>query len=185
MNITSYNTVMYNNPLLRPPRPFYLLIFLGCTGLLSFGYYLQFYEGLEPCPLCIFQRIAYILIALTALTGLLHGAQGIGLRIYSGLITMIALIGDGIAGWQVRLQHLPPEQVPECGPGLDYMLDMFPLMDTIKMAFSGSGECAEVDWTFLTFSIAEWSLVCFTLLVILSVIHCTLKKLINIKGVQL
>ena len=163
---------------MRPPRIFYLLILLSSGSLLGFGYFLQFYRGIEPCPLCIFQRVAYMAVMLFSLTGLLHGPQAFGLRIYSGLITIAALIGGGIAAWQVRMIYLPPDKLPECGPGLDYMLEVFPLTETIKKAFTGSGECAEVTWTFLSLSIPEWSLICFTSIAVVSAVHMVRKKLI-------
>ena len=156
---------------MKAPRLFYLLLFLYPVGLLAYGYYLQFAVGLEPCPLCIFQRLAYMAVAAFGLVGLLHGPEGIWLRIYSSGAFLAAIIGAGIAGWQIYLQHLPAEQVPECGPGLDYMLDVFPLTETIKMAFAGSGECAEVDWTFLGLSIAEWSLPCFLFIAAVTLLH--------------
>ena len=163
--------------IMKPPRSFYLAVAFLCSGLLSFGYYLQFFQEIEPCPLCIFQRLAYITVIAIALVGLLHGPVNFMLRIYSGLIGIAALIGGSIAGWHVRLQHLPPDEVPECGPGLDYMLDVFPLTDTIRMAFTGSGECAEVSWTFLGFSIPEWSLLWFSLLTVAAAWHGFRKKL--------
>lgn len=162
---------------MKPPRIFYLLLFLGSSTLLSFGYYLQFFQDIEPCPLCIFQRVTFIAVILFSLSGLIHGPQSFWLRIYSGLILIASLIGGGIAAWQVRLQHLPPDKIPDCGPGLDYMLDVFPLFDVIKMAFTGSGECAEVVWTFLTLSIPEWSLICFFCIAVLSSIHLVRKRL--------
>tara|TARA_B100001996_G_scaffold174680_1_gene133322 strand:- start:359 stop:802 length:444 start_codon:yes stop_codon:yes gene_type:complete len=126
-----------------------------------FGLYLEYVQGLEPCPLCVFQRIAYILIGLIALIGATHNPKDLFLVIYKFLIIITAITGALIAGRQVWLQHLPPELVPECGPGLDYMLNVFPLSDAIKMILSGSGECAEVQWRFIGFSIAEWSLIMF------------------------
>ena len=163
---------------MKQPRPFYFLLFLGCSALLGYGYYLQFVVGLEPCPLCIMQRLAYIIVIAVSLIGLIHAPKNILLRIYSSLIMFASLSGAGIAAWQVRLQHLPPEQVPECGPGLEYMLDVFPLMDVLKMAFTGSGECAEVDWTFLSLSIAEWSLFCFLSITLVSAIHLLKKRVV-------
>lgn len=157
-------------------RPFYLSILIVCASLLAYGYFLQFHEGLAPCPLCIFQRFAYVACGAVSLLGLLHGPQALGRRVYSGLIALASAIGAGIAAWQVRLQHLPPERVPECGPGLSYMLDTFPLAKALKLAFSGSGECAEVDWTFLKLSIAEWSLLCFVCLAIAGSVHCLRKE---------
>ena len=152
-------------------RLFYGIIFLVAGSLLGYGYYLQFVEGLNPCPLCIFQRVAYIAIIVIALIGLIHGPAKLWNTIYSSLMLICALTGAVIAGRQVWLQHLPPDRVPECGPGLDFMLDVFPLGETLKMVFTGSGECAEVDWTFLSLSIAEWSLICFVLFGTASVLN--------------
>ena len=155
----------------RYPRSFYAAVALLCTGLLGFGYYLQFARGLEPCPLCILQRLCFIATGAIALAAALHGPRAVWRWIYSGALIVAAGTGAGIAAWQVWLQHLPPDQVPECGPGLDYMLDAFPLSDAVRMAFSGSGECAKVDWTFLTLSIAEWSLFWFAVIAIACVLQ--------------
>ena len=162
---------------MKPPRIFYLLLFLGSSSLLSFGYYLQFYKGIEPCPLCMFQRFAYLAVILFSLAGLIHGPKTVGMRIYSSLILIAALIGGSIAAYQVRLIYMPPDQVPDCGPGWNYMVEVFPLADIIKMAFTASGECAEVTWTFLGLSIPEWSLICFSGITVVSVIHLVRKKL--------
>ena len=150
------------------PRIFFSIIFIVCASLLGFGLYLEHAVGLEPCPLCVFQRIAYIMVGLIALIGAIHNPQKLFERIYTGLILIASLCGAGIAGRQVWLQHLPEDKIPECGPGLDYILDAFPFTDALKMILSGSGECAEVQWTFLSFSIAEWSIVWFIFFLILS-----------------
>ena len=142
-------------------RMFFLTVMCSCIALMVFGLYLEYIQGLEPCPLCVFQRIAYILIGLIALIGATHNPKDLFLVIYKFLIIITAITGALIAGRQVWLQHLPPELVPECGPGLVYMLNVFPLSDAIKMILSGSGECAEVKWRFIGFSIAEWSLIMF------------------------
>ena len=148
-------------------RLIFLFIFLSCAGLLGFGLYLEHVQGLEPCPLCILQRIAYIVVALIALVGAIHGPGKLMKIIYGNLIIIVSLTGAVIAGRQVWLQHLPPDQVPECGPGYDYLMEVFPLNEALSMIFTGSGECAEVQWTFLSLSIAEWSLAMFILLCIL------------------
>lgn len=151
-------------------RLFYFSVFLISSALLGYGLYLEHVIGLEPCPLCVFQRIAFISIGIVALIATLHGPGHIAIRFYSSLISVAAIIGGSIAGRQVWLQHLPADQVPECGPGLDYMLDAFPLGEALKMILSGSGECAEVHWRFLGMSIAEWSLAWFLVFCIVGLI---------------
>jgi protein dithiol:quinone oxidoreductase len=150
--------------MITSPRLVFILTAVICMGLLGYGYYLQFVDGLEPCPMCIFQRLCYIAIAVVTLIGAVHGPRHSAVYVYGVLAGVIALLGAAIAGRQVWLQHLPPDRVPECGPGLDFMLEMYPLVDAVEMMLRGTGECAQVDWTFLGFSIAEWSLVCFALI---------------------
>jgi len=157
-------------------RLFYISIFLICGALLGFGLYLEHGKGLEPCPLCVFQRIAFISIAMIALIAALHGPDRMAVWFYNGLISLAALIGGGIATRQVWLQHLPADQVPECGPGLDYMLETFPLGQALQMILSGSGECAEVGWSFLGFSIAEWSLLWFLIFLITGLVSIFSQK---------
>ncbi len=142
-------------------RRLFLVAALACLALLGFGYYLQFMRGLDPCPLCILQRGAYLGVGLVCLIAFLHGS---GARLYSGLALVCALTGAAIAGRQVWLQQLPPERAPECGPGLDFILHAFPLFDALRLIFTGSGECAQTVWTFLSLSIAEWSLFWFAAL---------------------
>jgi disulfide bond formation protein DsbB len=146
-----------------------LTAFLVCTGLLAYAYYLQFYQGLEPCPLCIFQRVGVIALGVTFLLAAAQDPAGWGARIYAVLIGVVALAGAAIAGRHAWLQHLPANRVPECGPGLDYMLKVFPLTDTLAMVFTGSGECAEVNWMFLGLTMPAWVLAWFVLLGIVGV----------------
>jgi len=146
---------MYNS------RKFFITVFAICIGLLIFGLYLEHVQGLEACPLCIFQRIAYTAIIFIALIGAIHNPKNLLQNIYKLLIVISAITGAAIAGRQIWLQHLPPELVPECGPGLDYMFNVFPFGEALKMIFTGSGECAEVKWRFIGLSIAEWSLIMF------------------------
>ena len=142
-------------------RIFFLIIFLCCVSLIIFGLYLEHIQGLDPCPLCVFQRIAYILIIIASLIAVIHNPANTWKTIYKLLIFIFSVMGASVAGRQVWLQHLPPELVPECGPGLDYMLNVFPFADAVRMILSGSGECAEVQWRFIGLSIAEWSLIVF------------------------
>lgn len=160
-------------------RILFIAIFLACLGLMVFGLYLEHFQGLEPCPLCIFQRIAYITVGVIALLAAIHGPKKLFTRIYASLIGITSVCGIIIAGRQVWLQHLPEDQVPACGPGLEYMLDVFPLAEAIPMIFEGSGECAEVQWTFLSFSIAEWSLLMFSVFIITSLALLFYKKAIQ------
>lgn len=136
------------------------------AAFLAFAYYSQYQMGLEPCPLCILQRVAFMALFVVCAIAALHGPKGAGRRVYGVLAVLVAGIGAGIAGRHAWLQHLPADQVPECGPGLDYMLDAFPLSKTLEMLFTGSGECAEVDWSFLGLSMPEWTLIWFAVFII-------------------
>ena len=147
-------------------RYLFLLAALACAGLMAFALYLQQVLNLEPCPLCIFQRVCVMAIGAVALMAALHNPGRLGRRLYAGLLGLLAIGGAALAGRQVWLQHLPADQVPECGPGLEYMLEAFPLNQTLQLVLRGSGECAKVDWTLLGFSIAEWMLIVFAGLLI-------------------
>lgn len=129
-----------------------------CAGLMGYALYVQYGLGLEPCPLCILQRIAVIALGVVFLVAALHPAGVIGRRIYAVLLGLVALAGSGVAGRHVWLTMLPPERVPACGPGLDFMLESFPLRDALSMVLSGSGECAEVAWRLLGLSMPVWVL---------------------------
>jgi disulfide bond formation protein DsbB len=145
------------------PRLGYTLGFLACAALLAFAYYLQYYEGQDPCPLCILQRVAFLALAVIFLVAAVHGPGRIGALVYSGLLITAASIGTALAARHVWLQNLPRSQVPECGPGLEYLVKRLPLTEALEKIFTGSGECAEVGWTFLGLSIAGWALLWFLL----------------------
>ena len=132
-----------------------------CAALMCTALVLQHSLDLEPCPLCIFQRMFVIAIGAVMLIGAVHNPQGMGRKIYGALTVLVAVAGVVVAGRHVWLQHLPADQVPECGPGLQYMLDAFPLGETLSLVFKGSGECAEVQWSFIGLSIPEWTLIIF------------------------
>ncbi|NTV11860.1 MAG: disulfide bond formation protein B [Zoogloea sp.] len=143
------------------PRLVFVVLFAVAAGLLSFGLYLQHVMGVEPCPLCILQRYAFVACGLVALLAALHNPGPLGVRIYGGLMALMALTGGGIAARQSWIQRFPP-QVSECGPDLGFMLDSFPLSDALPMIFHGAGDCSTIDWTFLGGSIANWSLLSFS-----------------------
>ncbi|MGD0958715.1 MAG: disulfide bond formation protein B [Methylomonas sp.] len=140
------------------PRIAFILGFCGCVALLLVGAYMQFILGLEPCPLCISQRLA---ILATGLFFLLAAVHNQGRKIYAILTSLTAIGGACISARHIWIQHLPPDEVPECSPGLDYALKYLPLTDTVKLMLTGTGECAKVDWTMLGLSIPEWTLMAF------------------------
>ena len=145
------------------PRLGFALGFVVCAGLLGFALYLQYYDYQDPCPLCIVQRIAFMALAAIFLVAALHGPGRTGAIVYGGMLFLVAGIGAAIATRHVWLQNLPKDRIPECGPGLEYMLKKLPLTQALEKIFVGSGECAEVGWKFLGLSIAGWSLVWFVL----------------------
>lgn len=157
--------------MLKSSRAVFALISAICIALLAYGYYLQYFQDLEPCPMCIFQRICYFAIAICSAIAVIHNPKGIGRTIYTGILAILSLSGAGIAARQTWLQHLPADKVPECGPGLDFMLEMYPVSEAILTVLRGSGDCAVVDWRFLSLSIAEWSLMCFLSIFCLLVLH--------------
>jgi len=142
----------------------FLAGFLFCAGMIAFALYLQYFQYQNPCPLCVFQRIAWLGLGMLFLVAAVHGPGRTGAIVYGALLLIVAASGVAIAGRHVWLQHLPKDKVPACGPDLDFMLQQFPLAETLRRVLTGSGECAEKGWTFLGFSIAEWSLVWFVLI---------------------
>ena len=137
---------------------------LVCAALLGFGYFLQYVQGLEPCPLCMVQRGFFYLLFASFALGAVHNPARLGAAVYAGFCLFFAAGGAATASRQVWLQSLPPDKVPQCGPDLFFMLENLPLSRTLEKLFYGSGECAAVDWKFLGLSIAGWSLVWFIVL---------------------
>ncbi len=143
----------------------FLLGFVACAALIGFALFSQTHWHLNPCPLCIFQRIAFAALGLAFLVGGVFAPRGTTGRRIFGVIAMIpALAGVGIAGRHVYLTHLPPDQVPACGPPLEFMMDASPFADVVRQVLTGSGECAKVDWHFLGLSMPAWALLWFLLL---------------------
>ena len=133
--------------------------FLACAGMMSFALYAQYVLLLDPCPLCVFQRIATILLGLIFLAAALHNPGIIGARVYAGLVFLAAGVGVGVASWHVYLQNLPADKVPGCGPGFEYIMDNFALFDALSLIFKGSGECADVVWRLLGMSMPTWVII--------------------------
>ncbi len=134
--------------------------FLLCVGMIAGAYYMELVMGLEPCPLCILQRLAVVAMGVVFLLATVHGPRGFGRHLYGLLLLSAAGTGAAIAGRHLWLQSLPEDQVPACGPGLDYMLEVFPLMDALRMTLQGSGECAEVEKV-LGVTLPGWTLAAF------------------------
>ena len=147
----------------------YLAGFLVCASLIAFALYLQYVQGEDPCPLCLLQRIVFIALGVVFLLAALHNPGRTGATLYGALLMLFSLAGAAVAGRHVWLQSLPENMVPECGPGLEFILSRFPLRKALDMILRGSGECAEKGWTFLGLTIAGWSLVWFVLLATLAI----------------
>jgi disulfide bond formation protein DsbB len=144
-----------------------LVNFLGfavCCGLMGFALFAQHVLLLDPCPLCVFQRVVVISMGILFLIAALHNPTGAGRIVYSIVLAAVALAGVAIAGRHAWLQQLPPDKVPSCGPGLDYMLETLPFTEVLSKVFKGSGECAEIVWQFLGLSMPAWVLIWVTVL---------------------
>lgn len=146
-----------------------LLGFAVCAAMMAYALYAEYRLMLMPCPLCVFQRLATIVLGVVFLAAALHRPTGWGRRVYAALVAVAAGGGAAVAGWHVRLQNLPADEVPACGPGFGYIMDSFPLGEALSMIFSGSGECADVDWLFLGLTMPAWVLILFVVLLIYGV----------------
>lgn len=152
---------------LSPRLVFVGLVLLAITSMLFARLYLQEYLGLAACPLCMTQRVFVVLWGLIALVAAIHNPRGWGRRVYSALCGLAAMAGAAVAARHVWIQHLPADQVPACGPSLDYMLENLPFRETLSVVLAGDGNCATIDWTFLGFSIPEQTLVLFGAVIVI------------------
>ena len=146
---------------LATPRTLFLLAFLGCLALMGGALYLEHAVGLNPCPMCIVQRVFVILFALVCLIAAIHGPARIGQRVYAVLALLFAAGGAGTAARQVWLQSVPADQLEACLPSLEFMMDALPLQEIVRLVFHGTADCAEVTWTLFGLSVPEWSLLAF------------------------
>ena len=133
--------------------------FLICAGLIAYALYAQFKLGLDPCPLCIFQRIGIVALGLIFLVAALHNPRKWGAGVYAGLILIAALATVAVAGRQLYIQHLPPGAIPSCGAPLSMMMKFMPLTAVIRKVLTGSGECGIVNWRFLGLAMPAWVLI--------------------------
>ncbi|TAM62617.1 MAG: disulfide bond formation protein B [Rhodanobacter sp.] len=162
------------NPFRWSYRVSFLAGFLICAGLLGFALYSEYQWGMDPCPLCIFQRIAFLVMALFFLLGALHSPRHRGRWLYSVGTLLGAAFGAVVAGRHLWIQSLPADQVPSCGPPLNYMFSAFPFEKVLKLVFTGSGECAKVA-PILGLPMPAWTLLWFVLLGAWT-IHATLRR---------
>lgn len=153
--------------------------FLACIGGLAFALYLQHYKGYEPCPMCIFQRLAMLASGLFFLAGAIHGPRQWGRWVYAGLADLAAIIGILIAARHVWLQNLPDDQRPACGPTLDYLMDMMPLREVVEFVLRGDGNCAKIDAQWLGLSLPFWTMIAFIALSAYAVLTPVLAKILE------
>jgi len=136
--------------------------FLISVFSMAFALYLEHYQNLAPCPLCVFQRVFVILAGIFFLIAFIHNPKSFFSYIYAFLALLASIGGIIVAGRHVWLQNLPPSEVPSCGPGLDYLLDAFPMNEVLQTVFTGSGECANISWSLMYLTLPEWVLILFT-----------------------
>ncbi len=141
-----------------------------CAALLGVAFYMEHIMGLDPCPLCWLQRFGFMGAGLVSLIAFLHGPAEVGQRVYGFFLILTAGAGLGVAGRQLWLQNLPADQVPACGPSVDYLLQVLPWFDVLKTALQGTGDCAEVVWRFLGLSIPGWTAVFFAALILVGLV---------------
>ncbi len=122
---------------------------------------MQMMLGLEPCPLCMIDRVLVVSLGTVFLIAALHDPGLNGQRVYGTVNLLLALAGIGVCLRHIWLQSLPPEAVPACAPSLDYMLEALPMLDTLRVIFTTSGECATIDWTFLGLTLPQQTLLVF------------------------
>jgi disulfide bond formation protein DsbB len=132
---------------------------LACGALLAYAYYAQYVLHLEPCPLCMFQRVGIFALGVLFVAAALHDPSRWGRRVYAALLVLAALATIGVAARQLYIQSLPPGTVAACGASLDFMLKVFPLTDVLVKVLTGSGECARIDWRFLGLAMPAWVLI--------------------------
>ncbi|MEJ8835860.1 disulfide bond formation protein B [Ramlibacter sp. AN1133] len=145
------------------PRRILATVAVAGIAMLCFGLYLQLVVGLVPCPMCIVQRYALILVVVIAGLAAAFPARGAHMA-GTGLMLLAGGFGAFVAARQSWLQWYPPE-VASCGRDFYGMIENFPLQRAIPMIFKGSGDCTKIDWTFLGGSLANWSFVAFAAII--------------------
>lgn len=152
-------------------RSTFLFIFIFGVVSLAVAAYLQFVKHLAPCNLCIIQRVNMLLLTLICFIAVLHKTRRLTTILYSLLLIIVSVWSIIVGARHVWLQHLPPDQVPGCGPDLSYMLENFPISETIRQLFAGSGHCSAVQGVFMGLSLASWTLSAFVVLFLISLLQ--------------
>lgn len=154
----------------------YFLGFVASFGLVAYALFIQQQYQLEPCPLCIFQRIAFMALGLLFLLAALQRPGTAGRRVHGVLQFAAAAVGVGIAARHIWIQANPDKVMAECGAGFDYIFETFPLKKALDLVFKGTGECSAMDWTLFGLSIPQLSLIAFVALGLYAVWLAFLKK---------
>ncbi|MEP3351411.1 MAG: disulfide bond formation protein B [Marinomonas sp.] len=150
-------------------RRFHGLVAVASFALLAVAFYMEYQMGLEPCPLCMLQRIVFFCIGVVSLLSALTGSLGVR-RFIAWIVVILSLSGAALAVRHLYLQNIPADQLPACLPGLSYMFEVFPWQEIMQAMIMGTGECGDVVWTFLGLSIPGWTLVAFVSMAIINVI---------------
>lgn len=161
------------------PRVLNFLLFALCVGLMGFAFFLEHVKDLEPCPLCMSQRIVFVVAGLVGLIAAIHNPATVGTKVYGFLLALVAAVGAALASRQLWLQSLPADEIPACGPGLSYIvenMEYFPMQEVLTMMLSGTGDCADVQWVFLGLSIPGWTLLVFTSMIVFGLIQLFSKR---------
>ncbi len=157
-------------------RAGYLLGFIASFGLVGFALYIQTQHNLEPCPLCISQRIVFMSLGILFLLAAIQHPQRAGRRIYGVLQFAAAATGAGVAMRHIWIQANPDKVMAECGAGFDYIFETFPFKKALDLVFKGTGECSSIDWTLFGLTIPQLSLACFTGLALYAILLASVKK---------
>lgn len=158
------------------PRIWFLFVALACAGMLGFALYVQHFDFIDPCPLCVLQRVVYMWIGAVSLLAAIHGPGRVGQRVYGLGVILGGITGLSIAGRHLWLQSQPAGTVPDCGMGLNYMLETMPFTEVLNQVFFGSGECAEIHWTFLGLSMPGWTFLWYLAFTVGTIIVLTKAK---------
>ncbi|ETX12552.1 disulfide bond formation protein DsbB [Marinomonas ushuaiensis DSM 15871] len=150
-------------------RRFHGLVAFASFALLGVAFYMEYQMGLEPCPLCMLQRIVFLCVGVASLLSSLTGSSS-ARKFLSWIVVVMSLTGAALAIRHLYLQSLPADELPACLPGLSYMFDVFPWQEIMQAMIMGTGECGDVVWTFLSISIPGWTLVAFAGMALINIV---------------